>query len=338
MSVRPLIGIPLGDPAGIGPEIVARTLGEDVVSHACRAVAIGDRELVGRALERVGSKATVRAVATPADGDYRSGVVNVVQVDVDALGEVVPGQVQASCGRAAYAFIERAVQLATAGQLDGLATAPINKQSLRAAGVPQIGHTEILAELTGAADPLTMFEVQALRIFFLTRHVSLRQACDLVSHERLLDYIERCQQALRRLGVMGSIAVAGLNPHCGDGGLLGREELDVVEPAVAEARRRGFDVEGPVAADSVFHQAAQGRYAAVLSLYHDQGHIAAKTMDFERTVSITHGLPFLRTSVDHGTAFDIAGKGLASPVSMLEAVLVAARYCSRIRSGSPTRG
>jgi 4-hydroxy-L-threonine phosphate dehydrogenase PdxA len=211
--------------------------------------------------------------------------------------------------------------------VDALATTPINKESLRAADIPQIGHTEILAELTDTHDPLTMFEVHGMRVFFLSRHVSLREACDLVTKDRVLDYIIRCTQALKKLGVEGgTMAVAGLNPHSGEHGLFGREEMDHVEPAIKEARQLGYDVEGPIGADSVFHFALAGRYNSILSLYHDQGHIATKTLDFERTISITNGLPFLRTSVDHGTAFDIAGTGTASAVSMIEAIALAAKY------------
>jgi 4-hydroxythreonine-4-phosphate dehydrogenase len=177
-----------------------------------------------------------------------------------------------------------------------------------------------------------MFEVRNMRVFFLSRHVSLRKACDMVTKERILDYIERCTAALRRLGITeGTMAVAGLNPHSGEHGLFGDEEVNEVEPAVKEAQARGFSVVGPVSADSVFHLALQGRYNSVLSLYHDQGRIATKTLDFERTISITNGLPFLRTSVDHGTAFDIAGTGKASEVSMTEAILLAAKYSLKFR-------
>jgi 4-hydroxythreonine-4-phosphate dehydrogenase len=242
------------------------------------------------------------------------------------------GAVQRMGGRAAFDYLERAVGLALSGKVDAVTTAPINKESLRAAKVDFIGHTEILAALTRVEEPLTMFQVRALRVFFLSRHVSLRQACDLVTGERVLEAIRRCSEALRQLGVVeGTLAVAGLNPHCGEHGLFGDEEAREIEPAVREAQRLGHRVAGPVPADSVFHQALQGRYSAVLALYHDQGHIAAKTVDFERTVSVTLGLPFLRTSVDHGTAFDIAGTGKASAVSMKEAILAAADYVRRSR-------
>jgi 4-hydroxythreonine-4-phosphate dehydrogenase len=241
-----------------------------------------------------------------------------------------PGEVSALCGRAAWEYVESAARAALGGGPEGrvgaVVTAPLNKESVSAAGVPHIGHTEMLGAVAGVDDPLTMFETLGLRVFFLTRHVSLREACDLVTKGRLVDYLERCSAALAGLGLVGGIVVAGLNPHCGEHGLFGDEEGREIVPAVAEARSRGIDAAGPVGADSVFHLAKTGRYAAVLSLYHDQGHIACKTLDFERTVSLTLGLPFLRTSVDHGTAFDIAWKGEASAVGMVEAVLVAAKY------------
>ena len=224
------------------------------------------------------------------------------------------------------------MELALAGEVDALASTPINKESLKAANIDYIGHTEILADLTGTPDPLTMFQVRDLRVFFLTRHMSLVQACKLVRRERLEDYIGRCLKELVRLGVAKPrLAVAGLNPHCGEHGLFGFEEVEQIEPAIAAARLAGLDAVGPVPADSVFHFALQGKYDAVLSLYHDQGHIATKTLDFERTISLTLGLPFLRTSVDHGTAFDIAGQGRAGSVSMVEAIRLAALYAPNFK-------
>ncbi len=312
----PIIAVTLGDPAGIGPEIVVRALAEEAPA---RAVVFGDRRVVSRALEAARLDLRIRAL----------GVLEIVDIPNADPDSFQPGKVQSSCGKAAWEYMEAAVKSALRGEADAVDTAPINKESIRAAGVPYIGHTEMLEGLTGVRDPLTMFETLGLRIFFLSRHVSLTRACSMVTKERVLDYIERCASALERLGLSGGeLAVAGLNPHCGEHGLFGDEEGREIFPAVEEARARGFRVAGPVGADSVFHQARQGRYAAVLSLYHDQGHIAAKTLDFDRTISLTLGLPFLRTSVDHGTAFDIAWKSLASPVSMIESVKVAARYAT----------
>lgn len=324
---RPIIGIPLGDPAGVGPEIVVRALAEERVNSACKPLVVGDRNALSNALRVCGLDAEIHVIDKPAAGQYAKGYIDLVDLDNLDMAGLQVGKAQAMGGRAAYAYIERSVQLALAGEIDALATTPINKESLRAADIDYIGHTEILAGLTNTQDPLTMFEVRGMRVFFLSRHVSLRQACDLVTKERLLDYIIRCTESLRKLGVeKGTMAIAGLNPHGGEHGLFGTEEVEQVEPAIEEARRLGYDVEGPIGADSVFHLALQGRYNSVLSLYHDQGHIATKTLDFERTIAITNGLPFLRTSVDHGTAFDIAGKGIASALSMTEAILLAAKY------------
>lgn len=324
---RPRIAIPLGDPAGIGPEIVVKALAGRELYDLSRPLVIGDRKVVKQALDFCGLKLDIRTVDDPEDGGYEPGTIDLVDLDNVPIEKLQMGRVQAIGGKASYAFIEKSVQLALDGKVDAIATTPINKESLKAAGVPYIGHTEILAGLTGTHDPLTLFEVRNLRVFFLTRHVSLRKACDLITRERLLDYIQRCSEALRRLGITeGTMAVAGLNPHCGEHGLFGNEEMEQIVPAVEEARKLGYDVAGPIGADSVFHMALTGRFNAVLSLYHDQGHVATKTLDFERTIALTVGLPFLRTSVDHGTAFDIAGTGKASAVSMEEAVRVAAKY------------
>ena len=289
---KPRIGITAGDPAGIGPEIVRMAIQDPAILDLCEPVVFG--------------------MTDPAE---------------IARAGITCGAVSVAGGKAAFSAIEAAVQAALSGEVDAIATAPINKESLRAAGVPYIGHTEILSALTGADDPLTMFETLGLRVFFLSRHVSLRAACDLVTEERVYSYLVRSAKELSAcLGIEHPLlAVAGLNPHSGEHGLFGNEEA-CIPPAIARALADGIRAEGPIGADSVFHLAKNGRFDAVLSLYHDQGHIACKTLDFERTISLTLGLPFLRTSVDHGTAFDIAGKGIASGVSMVEAIKVAVRY------------
>mgnify|MGYP000856851358 CR=1 FL=1 len=317
----------MGDPAGIGPEIAVKALTDPQVTETSDCFIIGDAEVIADAAKYSGVDCKLYRISNPSEGIYEAGTVNVIDLANADPGKFIKGEVSGLCGRASYEYIEKSAALAITGACDAVATAPINKESLRAGAVPYIGHTEILAGLTGTTDPITMFEVRNMRIFFLTRHVSLRNACGMVTKERIVDFAKRCYAALEKLGVSGgTIAVAGLNPHGGEHGLFGSEEVEHVFPAVELLRGEGYSVEGPVSADSVFHLALQGRYAAVLSLYHDQGHIAAKTLDFERTVSITNGLPFLRTSVDHGTAFDIAGKGIASPVSMTEAIKVAAKY------------
>jgi 4-hydroxythreonine-4-phosphate dehydrogenase len=290
---------------------------------------VGDKEVIKQALKFCRLDMELNVVTCAADGKYAAGCIDLFDLKNVDLNQLKIGEVQAGGGQAAYDYIKKSVEMASAREVDSIATTPINKESLKAAKIDFIGHTEILAGLTNTDDPLTMFEVRNMRVFFLSRHVSLRKACDLVTKERLFDYIVRCINALRQLGINdGTMAVAGLNPHSGEHGLFGDEEVVHVEPAVKEAQARGYKVVGPIGADSVFHLALQGRFNAVLSLYHDQGHIATKTLDFERTISLTLGLPFLRTSVDHGTAFDIAGTGKASAVSMKEAIILAAKYSS----------
>ena len=327
---RPIIAVTMGDPAGIGPEITVKAAARDEVRRACRCTIIGDGGVLAEAARAAGVAMPSNMLGEPLADHYDEEALNVLDSRNVDMGRLRPGQVSAMCGKAAYEYIAKSIEVTKAGEADAVATGPVNKESLRAGGVNFIGHTEIFGELTGTDDPLTLFETRGMRIFFLTRHVPLREACGMVTQGRIVDYVKRCDEALRQLGARGgTIAVAGLNPHSGEHGLFGTEEMDAVEPAVRELRCLGYDVTGPVSADSVFHLALTGRYACVLSLYHDQGHIAAKTLDFERTVSITCGMPILRTSVDHGTAFDIAGKNLASPVSMVEAILVAAKYAKR---------
>lgn len=322
-----IIGIPLGDPAGIGPEIVLKALNEKSTYEVCKPLVIGSLEVLKQMTGILGKGPAFNLVKEPSDGLYKHGTIDLIDLGNIDGQELQFGQVQAEAGRAAYEYIACASKLAMSGKVAAIATTPINKEAIKAAGIEQTGHTEILAELTGTYDPLTMFQVRDLRVFFLSRHVSLKKACSMVTKERLTDYIERCCQAMKMLGLPDStLAVAGLNPHNGEHGLFGDEEGREIEPAIREASARGISVVGPVPADSVFHQALHGKYGAVLSLYHDQGHIATKTLDFERTISLTIGMPYLRTSVDHGTAFDIAGKGIAGAISMQEAIRLAALY------------
>ena len=301
----------MGDPAGVGAEITVKSLMSDKVKDVADVIVVGDKEVLAQALKVCGLTAELNCVDDPADGRYEDGVINVIDLDNIDMASLQMGKVQAMCGKAAFEYIEKCVELAMAHKIDAIATTPINKEALRAAHVNYIGHTEILGALSHSRDPLTM---------------SLREACDAVKKDRVLEYIRRCTKALQQLGVKGKMAVAGLNPHSGEHGLFGWEEVKEIAPAVAQAQQEGYDVVGPIGPDSVFHQALQGRYQAVLSLYHDQGHIATKTYDFERTIAVTLDMPFLRTSVDHGTAFDIAGKGIVSDISMIEAIRLAAKY------------
>lgn len=329
----PLIAIPMGDAAGIGPEITVKALNDHKIYQCSRPIVIGNAAVLKQAMQFTDIELAIHEISKPSAGLYTQGTIDVLSMDNIEINQLHMGEVQAMCGRAAFEYIECAVKLAIDGLVDALATTPINKESLKAADVPYIGHTEMLEALTDSNDPLTMFEVLSLRIFFLTRHLSLHDAIGQITAARVHDYLVRCDQALQRLGLTRrKIAVAGLNPHSGEQGLFGREEVDEIEPGIRKACEDGIDAVGAVPADSVFYQALNGRFDAVLSLYHDQGHIAAKMTDFERTISITNGLPFLRASVDHGTAFDIAGTGKATSLSMEECIKLAAKYAPKFRN------
>ncbi len=300
------VAITIGDPAGIGPEISIKTL-ESADLGEVDVKLIGGMDVLTRCAMTLGLGLPDRS--------------HVVDVPVPGAEQVEPGTVTAAGGRASVAYIERACELAKAGQIDAIVTAPINKESLRVAQCPHIGHTEILAATFGVTQPLTLFITDNLKVFFLSRHLSLREAIDYATRERVLDMLRLVHGAMAQLGYASpSIAVAAMNPHASDGGQFGNEEADHLEPAVRAARREGIDARGPIGADSVFHQGLQGVHDCVLSLYHDQGHIATKTRDFYGTISATLGLPVLRTSVDHGTAFDIAWQGIANEYSLTKAV------------------
>ncbi|MEI6603241.1 MAG: 4-hydroxythreonine-4-phosphate dehydrogenase PdxA [Clostridia bacterium] len=323
---RAIIGIPMGDPAGIGPEIVVKALVNRHMYEISKPLVVGSVHAFQRIAKILGSTVAFHEITHPDDGLYVHGTIDII--DCGYVRENLEyGKVQALAGRAAYECIEEVTRLALRGEVHAIATTPINKEAIRAAEIDFIGHTEMLESLSGTKELLTMFQVHTLRVFFLTRHVSLRRACDLITKERVSQYIELCSNALRMLGVPKPLlAVAGLNPHNGEHGLFGNEEDLEIVPAVQQMQDAGFNVVGPVPPDSVFHQALTGRFDGVLSLYHDQGHIATKTLDFERTIALTIGMPFLRTSVDHGTAFDIAGQGIAASLSMEEAIRLAAEY------------
>lgn len=324
---KPLIAVPIGDPAGVGPEIVAKSVASEEVFEAADCVIVGDKTIIENAIKIVGVDLTVHVISEAEEGDYRKGILNLIDLGNVDMAKFEFGKVNGMCGKAAYEYIAKCIELANEGKVDAVVTTPINKESLRAGGINYIGHTEIFGALTETEDPLTMFETNGMRVFFLTRHVSLREMLDMITKDRIIDYVKRCMKALEKLGVTdGTMAIAGLNPHSGEHGLFGWEEVNEIMPAIEKLQAEGYKVVGPIGADSVFHQAAQGRYNSVLSLYHDQGHIATKTLDFEKTIAITNGMPILRTSVDHGTAFDIAGKGIVSAVSMIEAILLAAKY------------
>ncbi len=328
--VKPTLAITMGDPAGVGPEIVLKALQRPELHAAARLFVVGSKGVLVAMAGRLGYRPEFLELhETGSDWHSSPEAVAVYGVGELGAGDVELGRVAEATGRDSVRYVETAARLTQEGRADAIVTAPINKESMRAAKIPYPGHTEILGAVLGSPVE-TMFVVDKLRIFFLTRHLSLRDAIDAISKEGLLKLLAHVREVLAELGNDDPvIGVAGLNPHAGDGGIFGDEEITRLKPAVLEARARGWEVHGPIGADSIFHQALQGKYDAVVSLYHDQGHIAAKTYDFNRTVSVTTGLPTIRTSVDHGTAFDIAGQGVADPTNMIEAIKVAAHMAGK---------
>ncbi|MBB4932631.1 4-hydroxythreonine-4-phosphate dehydrogenase [Lipingzhangella halophila] len=336
MTQRPTLALTVGDPVGIGPEITVRTLVDTGESAPARGVAVADPAVLRRAAAVCGLDVEVRALRSWDLPEPRSGVIDCY--DIEALGEAeLPwGEVDRRAGEAAVRAIEVATGAAMDQQVSGIVTGPVNKEAIWAAGSTHLGHTEMLGALTGVTRQNTMFVVRGKKIFFATRHVSLRRALDQITEEQQVASIDEALTALRVFGHDAPrLAVAAINPHGGENGAFGDEEIRHLDPAVKQVRARGADVTGPVPADSVFHRLLEGNYDGVLSQYHDQGHIAAKTFDFDGTISVTVGLPILRTSVDHGTAFDIAGKGVANPGTMRSAFLHAAEFAhfaDRIRA------
>ncbi len=326
MSIRPIIAATMGDPAGIGPEITAKALARDEVWDCCRPLVVGDAGVLAQAAVLVNADLTLHPIANVAEARFDPAAPDVLDLQNVDLAALHRARVSAAAGRAAVDYVERAVELAQAGQVDGIVTGPVNKAALRAAGIPYIGHTELLAALTGEQRVTTMLATPGLRVVHVTRHVPLREVAAHITHERVLETIRLTDAGMRGLGIPGPrLAVAALNPHGGDDGLVGREEIDVIRPAVAAAREEGIQVHGPIPADSVFFRAIRGEFDAVVAMYHDQGHIPIKTHGFERSVTVTLGLPIVRTSVDHGTAFDIAWQGVAHAESQVEAIRLAAR-------------
>ena len=242
---KPVIAIPIGDPAGVGPEIVAKSIASDEVFQIAVCVIVGDRKIVEKAIEITGENLKINEIKEPEEAVDEKGVLNLINLDNVDMDTFAYGKVSAMCGKAAYEYIAKSIELANAGKVDAVATTPINKESLHAAEVPYIGHTEIFGALTHTEDPLTMFETNGMRVFFLTRHVSLRQMLDMIKKDRIIDYVKRCTKALERLGVKeGTMAIAGLNPHSGEHGLFGWEEVEEIMPAIEELKAEGYDVAG----------------------------------------------------------------------------------------------
>jgi 4-hydroxythreonine-4-phosphate dehydrogenase len=331
-SNKPLVAVTMGDPAGIGAEITVKAYPEAVAF--ARVVVVGDADVLRQAVETVDADVDV-VVVDEADLDTVGDDPDTLAViDCDNVDDLALGELRAEYGAASLEYIERAIDLAVAGAVDAMTTAPINKQATRMAGAAHAGHTGLIAERTDTEHYSMMLIEDDLRVTHVSTHVPLREACDLVTTERVLQTIRVTDEALVELGIdEPRVAVAGLNPHAGDGGLLGDEDDAEIAPAVERAREEGIDAVGPQSPDTVYVSAARGDFDCVVSMYHDQGHIPLKLLGFDGTggvsgVNMTVGPPIVRTSVDHGTAFDIAGEGIASETSMVDAIRVASEVAT----------
>ncbi|WP_236045069.1 4-hydroxythreonine-4-phosphate dehydrogenase PdxA [Haloarcula nitratireducens] len=330
-ETKPIVGITMGDPGGVGAEVIVKAY--ERLRGNSRPIVIGDASVITDAIEVCDVSLSVEAVDSVADATFEQERVPVL--DLDAIDELVYGEVREGYGSASLMYIERAIELATDGDIDAITTAPINKQATKLAGSEYAGHTGMLADYTDTKNYSMMLVEDELRVTHVSTHVSLRKACDLVTTENVLETIRLTNTALRDLGVESpSVGVAGLNPHASDGGLLGDDDDAEIKPAVEQAREEGIDATGPESPDTVYVRAARGEFDCVVSMYHDQGHIPIKMLGFAggsavSGVNVTIGLPIIRTSVDHGTAFDIAGQGVASEQSLIDAVNVAADMASR---------
>ncbi|HEY2048270.1 MAG TPA: 4-hydroxythreonine-4-phosphate dehydrogenase PdxA [Caulobacteraceae bacterium] len=310
------VAITMGDPAGIGPEIIAKLA---TAQSPAPWIVVGDAGVMTRAVQLVGASNPVHTIVNPED--WREGALNVLEAGEPLPEDLQPGRIDARAGAAAYAYVQRAIDLALAGEVRAIVTAPLAKEAMALAGVRHPGHTEMLAERCGVTDFAMMLANEELRVLLVSIHVSLAQAIAAVTIEAELRAMRLAHRACLEFGVeRPRVAVAGLNPHAGENGMFGREDVDIIAPAIARARAEGIDASGPWPGDTVFMRARRGEFDVVVAQYHDQGLIPVKYLGVEKGVNITVGLPFVRTSVDHGTAFDIAGTGRADPTSLVQAL------------------
>jgi 4-hydroxythreonine-4-phosphate dehydrogenase len=345
---KPIIGITMGDPASIGPEIAIKALLKESIHAICRPLLVGDAAVFNDIVQRLKLPATVNAITAVKDAAFKPGTVDVLDLKNVDMNKLVFGEISAMAGNASFEAVRKVIDLAMVGDIDATVTGPINKKSINEAGHHFAGHTEIYAHYTGTKKYAMLLVEENMRVIHVSTHVSLREACDLVKKDRIIQVIELLHNGILSLGATNTkIGVAGLNPHAGDSGLFGTEDDGEIKPAVDEARKMGYDVDGPVPADTLFSKAATGTYGGIVAMYHDQGHIPfkltgfkwnaeKKQMDSVKGVNITMGLPIIRTSVDHGTAFEIAGKGIASPDAMVLAIEAAVQLSKhRIKQQNP---
>jgi len=333
MDKRVILGITMGDPASIGPEITVKALADQRIYEECCPLVIGDALMMQEALKITGhEEMSIHLVRSVDEAYFQPGIIDVYDMNLVDIHKLKRGQVSAAAGDAAFRYVRKAIELAMDRQIDGTVTNALNKEAMNLAGHHFSGHTEIYAEYTGTKKYTMMLAFENLRVVHVSTHVSLREACDRVKKERVLEVIRIADQACRNLGIgQPRIGVAGLNPHSGENGLFGREEIDEIIPAIEAARGQGIAADGPVPPDTLFSKARGGWYDIVVAMYHDQGHIPLKVLGFVYNqekkewdavagVNITLGLPIIRVSVDHGTAFDQAGKGTANELSLANAI------------------
>ena len=330
-ETRPILGVTLGDPSGIGPEVLMRALADEAVFRACRPWVLGDAGVLAETGPRLGLALELREISEPEESRGRPGTVEFLALSRLGPGDRAPGRPGLEGGRAAARYIETGARLALAGRIQGLVTGPISKASLNAAGYAYAGHTEMLADLAGGVEVAMMLAGSRLKVVLVTTHLALRDVPARLSAERILKTAAIADTALRQqFGLeRPRLALAALNPHASEDGLFGDEEARMLGPAALQAAARGINLAGPFPADTLFHRAAGGEFDAVICPYHDQALIPFKLLHFSDGVNVTLGLPFIRTSVDHGTAFDLAGQGLADPSSMKAAILLAAAMSRR---------
>ncbi len=316
--MKPLLAITMGDPAGIGSEIIVKTICNPEIFNQAQPFVIGSAACLEKSMSQTGITIPIEVRDNIEEVEPEGGKLQVIEPVRFNAGELTMGQISAECGHAAVLFFEHAIEMAMSGLIDGIVTCPINKAAVHAAGHEgDIGHQEILARMTHAGSTATMLMTTGLKVAHLSTHKSLAEAVRFVKSDNILEKLELTASHLRRWqGAEPRIAVAALNPHGGEGGMLGLEEIDEIAPAIARACEKGLDVVGPYPADSIFYRAVAGEFDAVMALYHDQGHIAIKMHDFANSITATMGIPFIRTSVDHGTAFDIAGKNRADATGL----------------------
>ncbi|MCW0481836.1 4-hydroxythreonine-4-phosphate dehydrogenase PdxA [Gaoshiqia sediminis] len=327
-----ILAITMGDPAGIGPEIAAKVFNEISVYAVCRPLLIGNAQVIQEAVKLTGLNLKINPVTEVGQANFTYGIIDVYDIPSDHLSEIKHGVVSAPAGDLAFRSVRKAIELAMNGEVDGTVTGPIHKEAINLAGHHFSGHTEIYAHYTGTKKYTMLLADEKIKVTHVSTHVSLRQACDLVKKQRVLDVIQLTHEALKRIGIANPrIGVAGLNPHAGDGGLFGTEEIEEILPAIQDAQKQGILAAGPYPPDTLFSLANGGSFDGCVAMYHDQGHIPFKLVGFiwdeekqamksVKGVNITLGLPIIRTSVDHGTAFEIAGKGIASADALLFAI------------------